>query len=399
MNPAVTAWSNSNYWFDSDAPLVFGNLTNTTSRWGNHANTRRHPAFVLLGHGVTETFATVTGASDRTAVRLALSSAAAIAAALFFLLLRTLSLPVIESVLFTTVASLSAGSVFWFSVPETYPFAAGSILAALLLVARAEAGHPPPAWLATAVAAGTLAITTTNWLFGLLMLFAVFPWRKAAALSGASFAVVLAAWAVQRTFAPSAAFFLGLADQDVRFFFHPEALGAGAIVRAFLSHTVVMPELLNGRATGLSVQGAGIGSAGWTSWGATAIWGLLLVGGGWQAARTLRENRFVQVLLAALVAQLLLHLAFGRETFLYALHFAPMLVVLAALGATGRARAPSAVGAAVLCALLAWNNVAQFQRAAESLSRRGAPLAANVDSKAASAHPVAPLAAEESSDV
>ena len=375
VNPAVTAWTNSNYWFDSDAPLVFGNLTNTTSRWGNHANTRRHPAFVLLGHGLTETIATTTGTTERTAVRLALSTSAALAAALFFLLLRTLGLRPPDAALFTTVAGLSAGSVFWFSVPETYPFAAGSILAALLLVARAEAGRAPSAWLATAVAAATLAITTTNWLFGLLMLFAVFPWRKAAVLSGASFAVVLLAWAVQRAIAPSAAFFVGLADQDARFFLHPHPLRLGAIARAFLSHAIVMPELLTGRATGLSVQAAAIGSAGWPSRLATTLWALLLLGGAGQAARTLRASRFVQVLIAALGAQFLLHLAFGRETFLYALHFAPLLVVLAALGATGRARAPVVAVVAVLCGLLAWNNIGQFRRAAESLAQRSAPLA------------------------
>lgn len=376
VNPAVTAWTNSNYWFDSDAPLVFGNLTNTTSRWGDHSNTRRHPIFVLLGHGVTQTFATAGGASEHTAVGLALSASAALAAALLFALLRTLGLRTLDAAIFTAVAALSAGSVFWFSVPETYPFAAGSILAALLLVARAEQGRPPSAWLATAVAAATLAITSTNWLFGLLMLLAVFPWRRAVALATVSLGVVLVGWTVQRAIAPSAAFFLGLADQDARFFFHPDALGAGAIARAFFSHVIVMPELITDRPTGLSVQGAAIGSAGWAALIATPVWLALLVRGGWEALGTLRTTRFVRVLVAAIVAQFALHLAFGRETFLYGLHFAPLLVILAALGTTGAARSWVLTAATVLCTLLAWNNLGQFRQAAESLERRSAPHAA-----------------------
>jgi len=373
VNPDVTSWANSNYWFDSDAPLVFGNLTNQTSRYGDHANTRRHPVFVLLGHGATTTVSVLTGAPERTAVGGALGAAASLAAGLLFTLLRTLGLRRRDAALFTLTGGVSAASVFWFSVPETYPFAVSTILAALLLVARADRGRPPTAITATLVAAATLAITSTNWTFGLLMLFAIFPWRRASLLSALSLGVVIASWGIQREIAPSATFFLGLAEQDTRFFFHPEARGPAAIVRGFFSHAIVMPGLLSTPSGGLSVQAAAIGSAGLVSAIGAGLWLALLGYGGWEALRARRSTRFVQVLAVAAGAQLALHLVFGRETFLYTLHFAPLLVLVAAIGATTRHRDAVTVATAGLFILLAWNNIPQFTDAAGRLKQRAAP--------------------------
>jgi hypothetical protein len=373
VNPDVTSWANSNYWFDSDAPLVFGNLTNQTSRYGDHANTRRHPAFVLLGHGATKIVSGLTGAPERVAVGGALAGSAALAAALLFALLRTLGLRRRDATLFTLTGGLSAASLFWFSVPETYPFAVSTILAALLLVARADQGRTPNAITATVVAAATLAVTSTNWTFGLLMLFAIFPWRRASLLSALSLGAVVASWGIQREIAPSATFFLGLAEQDTRFFFHPEARGPAAIVRGFFSHAMVMPGLLSTPSGGLSVQAAAIGSAGPVSAIGAGVWLALLGYGGCEALRMRRSTRFVQVLGAATGMQLALHLVFGRETFLYTLHFAPLLILIAATGATARHRDAVAVATAGLCVLLAWNNIPRFTGAADRLKQRAAP--------------------------
>lgn len=370
VSPDIVSWQNSNYWFDSDAPLVYGNMTNTTTRWGDHSNTRRHPLFVLISHPITLAIQSASGADARTAVGWTLSGAAALAAVLLFALLRTGELRPLDGAIFTSLAAASAGSVFWFAVPETYPFAAVTILASLLLAARADRGHRPPAWLAVGVAASTLAVTSTNWLVGLFMLAALFPLRKAALLAAASFGLVLACWLLQRAIAPSAAFFIGLAEQDARFFFHPEALGSAAIARAFFFHSLLMPELQTLPTGWLSVQAAALGSGSTPALIATPLWLVLLVAGARRVGSALMAQRYARVLVGALAAPLALHLVFGRETFLYALHYAPLLVAVSAFAARGRERPTVLVIAALLTVLAGWNNIDRFREASASLTQR-----------------------------
>lgn len=65
-----------------------------------------------------------------------------------------------------------------------------------------------------------------------------------------------------------------------------------------------------------------------------------------------------------IMAQFILHLAFGKETCLYALHFAPLLVVVAALSTLTSQRRLARIVAAALVVCAGMNNLQQFDRAA-----------------------------------
>jgi hypothetical protein len=131
-------------------------------------------------------------------------------------------------------------------------------------------------------------------------------------------------------------------------------------------HTVVMPDIqaVGNRSNALwplmSVQASAIGSgSGWAPV-ATGLWLVLLAIGaaGMVAAKEHRDLRFV--LLAALLAQAALHLIYGPMTFLYSLHFLPLLLLVAAFSIFSRWRILAMIVAAGLVACNAANNGTQF---------------------------------------
>jgi hypothetical protein len=80
---------------------------------------------------------------------------------------------------------------------------------------------------------------------------------------------------------------------------------------------------------------------------AVAAWLVLLALGAREAHRRWRDDRLVQVILLCLAGQFALHVLYGEETMLYALHWVPLLILVAGLAARGPWR-PVALGAALL---------------------------------------------------
>lgn len=93
---------------------------------------------------------------------------------------------------------------------------------------------------------------------------------------------------------------------------------------------------------------------------ATVCWLLLLAAGAARLARREGRTRARIVLLAALAAQFAFHLLFGEETFLYAPHWLPMLVAVAALGLETRMRRWVAAAAIVFVVSAAIDNQRRF---------------------------------------
>jgi len=121
--------------------------------------------------------------------------------------------------------------------------------------------------------------------------------------------------------------------------------------------------------TVMSVQHSSIASSG--AWGvaATIGWAALVATAlvGLASSRGNARVRFV--LFGTLAGQVLLHLLYGEETFLYAVHVAPLLVLTAALGSVSRWRRVILVIAVVLACTAAMNNVRQLETALSFFSR------------------------------
>jgi hypothetical protein len=170
----------------------------------------------------------------------------------------------------------------------------------------------------------------------------------------------------------------------VRYLSVPSVTRVRNVARAFVFHSTVMPaigsfeapENTQARAMGLpflSVQEAPLGSSGGFGILATAAWAMLLLAGGYAALSRRTEARFTIVVATAILGQLCLHTIYGEETFLYALNYWPLLLIVAPMGTFTPAR-PAVLGLVALCAAAsAVNNLAQFGQVSAGYERVGKP--------------------------
>ncbi len=351
-------------WFQSDIPRIYENMT---SRSSDHYRTNVHPLFSLATFPPTKILWEVIGINPLASVRIVVAFAASLWAGAFFVLFRLIGFRRFEAILFSMLGMVGAAATFWFTVPETYSFGSLSILLALIVVAMSQNKTIGKPWYLI-ISMATLSFTITNWIVGILTSFVSLPLRRAAQITINAFFIIIVLWAVQKYFIPSAGFFLG--DRgETKYILTAESGGPIRIAASFFLHSMVMPSIssINDPERPFSpimtVQHSLPGSGG--SWGivATVLWVVLLALGLWGITTSGKHNKLRLVLGVSLLAQLVLHLLYGEETFLYSLHFEPLLVLLAAFSMLTRFRrlVITYVGILIVCAAV--NNWQQFNRA------------------------------------
>jgi len=359
-------------WFESDIPRVFSNML---FRWGDHYRTKVHPLFSLIAYPPVYGL-TILGIEPITAVNIVIAAVASLWLSLLFIVLRLIGCRRFDAALFSVLAASSAAAMFWLIVPETFSFGSVSLLLALGFIAVAQYRDLPSLWY-VAVSALTLSFTVTNWMAGILTTIVNHPWKRSLQITINAFCLVVVLWAVQKRIFPTAVFFLGDREEE-QYILKPEAGGFLQVAKAFVSHTIVMPaveviEKFDPSEKLLSIQFSVPGSG--SVWGAVAVglWTALLGLGLW-GLFSARQHRPLRIVLGLmLLGQLALHTVYGDETFLYALHFAPLLIVLAAWSTLTPARPLALVLASMLVFCAGINNASQLGKAITFLSSH-APL-------------------------
>jgi hypothetical protein len=359
-------------WFTADTMRVFANMTD---RWSDHSRIKVHPLFSLIAFPPVYVLQTALGVEPITAVRMVMAAVASLWFAALFVLLRLMSCRQFDAALFSVLAATSAAAVFWFIVPETYPFGSLSILLALGFVATTQYRKFSSLWY-VAISALTLSFTVTNWMAGILATAVNHPWKRSLQITVNAFCLVVLLWGLQKRLFPSVEFFLG--DREERkYILLPDSGGPLHIIKSFVAHTMVMPAIRivdrPGNWHGILTQLSLPGSA--SIWGTAAVvlWTTLLGLGLWALFSVKKQLKLRVVLGLTLLGQLALHVVYGDETFLYALHFAPLLIVLAALGTLTKARLLVLVLAGTLALSAGVNNSLQLNQAIDFLHSHTPP--------------------------
>jgi hypothetical protein len=356
----------SEVWFDADMVRVYKGMT---ERWtGEHFRCSVHPLYAMtmvpVHYGLTRGL----GVPQDVAVRLVFAGAAALWTGLLYLTLRLMRRTVFDSLLFTGIGLASAASLFWLNVLETYVFGSVTILACLASVAAYERGFISGRWVWVA-AAVSLTMTTTNFMVGVFALLVLFGVRAGTQKAVNAFFVVAVLSAVQSLVFPDAGSFLSVGFER-HFVSRHEAGSTVEKAQALVFHSVVAPgvpqQIDRPNYHCLSYQRSPVGGAEPLGRAAAGVWAALLCAGLWGTLRARPMTAAVQVLLLTTAGQIALHLVYGIETFLYALHVAPLLILLAA-GSMGLRGAVvfRALGVALLV-LLVWNNWTAFEAAREA---------------------------------
>ncbi|MDF0645223.1 MAG: hypothetical protein P0111_14430 [Nitrospira sp.] len=374
--PAFVAHTDD-FWFQADPEKVSQVMTWRDTRFHYGNRSRKHPLYPLFTFGPVYLIKHALSLDPTTAVRVFNAAVVSVWIAVFFSLLRVIGCRRPDAALFTMLASVSASSIFMFVIPETYGLGSLSLLCAFLLVALAECRPFAPGWYVAANAL-SLAVTTTNWMAGILALWVTYPWKRVLRLMLYSLCLVMVLWIIQKALIPSRSFFFPNVSSEVQWTLLPESGGAFHVARAAFLHSIVMPTIVahsqhaayvwvNGRqlllGPRLTIQGSSAGSG--SGWGlfAVGLWVGLLLLGVWAWVQLKAHARLRVMLGLTLLGQVMLHIPYGDETFLYGLHFMPFLILVTAAGTLTSARPVALALGALLLLAASMNNTIQFQRA------------------------------------
>lgn len=350
-------------WFQSDLKRVFENMTDRYAR--GHYRVKVHPLHSLLTFPPTLALRRV-GITPFKAVQLVSAGIASGYIVTMFLLLRAMGCIRLDAIIFSIFCAVSSAALFWLSVPECYALGATSIAVALLVTALADE-KKQAGWKYVAASAFSLSATVTNWMVGIFCTFVGNHWKRAVALTVLALSMVALLWGVEKHFFPNAVFFIGDREEG-RYLFFPTLGRMVEVFNTFVFHTIVAPAVTVAGTTQaesplLSMQSSGPGSSGLLGRVAVIVWSLLLALGIW-ALFTLKTHAGLRIVLGlTILSQFGLHLLYGGETFLYALHFLPLLITVSALSTRSHLRIPALVLALVLIPIAGINNWSQFNAA------------------------------------
>jgi hypothetical protein len=356
-------------WFNGDIVTVYGAMIN---RYASHRS-QFHPLFSLMATPFVYMLKLGLHIEPLTAVRILLSAVAGLWSGGMYCTLRAIGCLRLDAGVLTLLALCSAASMIWFVVPETYSFGSLSILLALGLVAVSEHRNIAPGWYVL-VNAMTLGTTVTNWMAGIISTTVTHHWKQAFQITINAFCLVVILWGVEKVFFPATELFLAPYMPEItRHINSPDSGGPLQVAKAFVFHSMVLPTI-NGDVASLgrqpprtavlmSVQSSTPGSG--SVWGSASI--VLLVpffgAGLWGLVSLKQYPRFRLALGLMLAGQLGLHVLYGAETFLYSLHWIPLLVTLGALGSLAIPRRIWCVLAVLLLTSTAINNGLKFNQA------------------------------------
>ena len=369
----LVAWTAANNWFDADSPRVFSNLTDSES---DNFRTRVHPASSLLTHPPVQVIVGLFGVSDIFGVRILLALTSGLTLVLFYGFCRCSDVSRAASFLFSLLFAVSAAYMHWSGTPELFLFAALSITLLLFVAALGRRAGDVP-WIIASAA--TLSITVTNWMYGLIAAFVLLDRSRFFRVTAIALVVVIFLNVVQIHLYSNAKWFLN------PFAFVGEVRWTQVAMQArgevawtplgniwsLVVTTMIAPppEMIRLPAGYMSVtnQVASLKGAGSLTLAATVLWVLLLAIVSVAVCLFSKDRRWVVVLFSIMALQCALHLFYGIPTFLYSLHFLPVLLGVVVQGYHTPVRVPLLVASAALVLLGGASNYRQFDQAVQHL--------------------------------
>ena len=361
-------------WFESDLSRVRKTML---ERGPHNYRTYVHPLQTLLMYVPTKTLV-VLGVSEAKAVMLYLATIAGLWGGLLYLCLRGLGLRRPDATVFTALGASTSASIFWFTVPESYGVGALSLMITFAL-GTAIFRYKLPLIVQALASASSLAIATTNWMAGILLAFGANDYKRATRITFDALLIVTLLFAVQKALDPNSQFFVP-GSHEWTFVLHESAGGPLNKIIVFFLYGIAIPPIPHlTEAASPNWQGMSIQTVLPTALTPAAIAALLgfwalLVTGLIAAFRNATSRGMAQVLVLYISFEMLLHLLYGDETFLFSLNFVPAMVLVAGCAALSSYRKTVLALAVVCTGLLAYNNISAYLSATTTLATHTAAI-------------------------
>jgi hypothetical protein len=377
-DPIFTDFYAQDVWFGSDIPTVFGNITSFNSDFGRN---NKHPLFPLLVFPLVFGLSKLLHNEPLSAARLVAVGVSMLWIGSLYTLFRVMGCHRLDATLFSLLGGVSAASMFWLVIPESFSFGSLTILLGLIFVTLTQFRQFSSIWY-IAVNILTVSITITNWMVGLLATVVNHRWWKTFQIAISSIVLATGLWIVQRIVFTNSGFpfqpgtFIG----EKKFISAPGGGGILAVMSSFFYQTLILPsiQILDSpiRPYWVKFDTNHLSPASGGFWGTIAVfaWTGLLGLGLWAFFSIKQHWKLRTVLGLTLAAQLLMHSIYGvEETFIYSLHFAPLLLTLTAFSLFTRFRLLSLFFVTVLIISAGINNKTHFNRIADALWNYGTP--------------------------
>ena len=377
IDPVYYECENESNWFHADLTIAYNKMTD---RHGEQYNENVHPLFSLFTYPLVYAIRTVFDLDKVKALRMLFFLLAFSWTFILYILLRLIGCKKLDATIFSMLAMFSAAAMFWFVVPETFPFGSVSILLALGIVAIAQHTKLSHLWY-IGVSALTLSFTVTNWMAGIIASIVNHTWRRSLQININAFCIVIVLWDMKKRvfpYWPKWEYFFWFNENRTESILTPGSGGLFHMIKSFFYHTIVMPafeltdnfsvpvgEIVPDNWYVMVTQSSFPGSGG--IWGAIAVvlWTILLGLGVW-ALLTIKNHRsFLIALGLMIIGQLALHTLYNDEVFCFSIHFAPLLIVLVALSSLTRFRVIALIVATLLLICLGINNSMLFVKAVD----------------------------------
>jgi len=295
--------------------------------------TSEHP-LILLAMYPPVTILRAAGLTLLEAVRAYWAIIAALWTAMLFILLRAIGCRPADATLLTVMAMTSAAFVFWFAVPEAFSLGSLAILVVLYLASVAHRTKPHLGFYIV-INLVSLSITLTNWMVGILASILNLPWRRAFLVIAGEFLLTIPLWGIEKLAFPATSFFLGSTGRLNEYMHIPPTAGRiFEVVPSFFVDTMVMPRIIvydrRPFQRVMTTDGTIPGSGSPAGYLAAAAWLALLGLGGWACFSVWKESSLIRHVVLTTAGQLALNFVFGAESFLYSMHFLPLLILIAA---------------------------------------------------------------------
>ena len=352
-------------WFDADIQRIVGGYYNRGMGW--HVRTNVHPLYAMLVAAPCIVLRKIGLSAWAVSAVLVAFSAFAFAAT-FYCAARVLRLKRLDAILATFLMLSTGASIFWLSVPETYSLGAMTMLLAMVWLGAPCGSHD---WVTYPLqSAITLSITVTNWMAGLLAGLLALGFRRAIVGGFIALVTVAALSGVQKLIFPNAGTFLDL-GYERRFVLQNEREPVGERLVSFVGQPLLAPqpklEQLHPNTVGIVMSSFVPAASHWTTRIGVLGWGILLPLGVLTAVGGGAPTKLVLFVGGVLLGQVVLHMLYGGPLFLYTLHFAPFVVLIAALACASRWRKAALVLIAVTALASFAHNIVQFRAAAALL--------------------------------
>jgi hypothetical protein len=363
-------------YFDTDTARVYWNL------FLDHYQIRNstHPlfaTFVVLPVRAVQLFL---GLKPVQTLPVVVAAVAALFGATFYLALRAW-FSRSEAVVFTLLCAVTGSSLTFFPIVESFTLGALSILLCSFLV---SGSRERPVGFAAFCLVFTYAITLTNAAIALSAIYFGFSsWKKRfqAVATGAGAIVVLTLVQASPIY-PLTAESRPLWGESI-YSRIPSVGEAGSILSTFFLGSAVMPAPRAGVIPNvLETASPSVGTVSFrgsryaldfSTVLSLALWAGLLLFGTYSLATSSKLKRIRGFVFSAVLWNLMIHLFYGYETFLYSPHWVPLLVLIAAfssrLGKDGRVTALAALAVLVI----GFHNYAQAGRIREFIRIPGTP--------------------------